>query len=332
MMQQITNQAIFIFFTMLGIYLLYALSPILSPFLLGALFAYLANPLVKQLDRWYLPHLLSVIAVFIFLFFLLLLLIISLIPLIQKQIFLLVDMLPQIIAWIQSTLLSRLSKFISMEAFQSNLSSTLSKAGWVLSTLLRSGYAFFTWIMNLVLIPIVTFYLLRDWDRLLNKTKNLFPVYIKPTLIKLVKECDEVLSAFFRGQLLVMFCLCLIYGVGLTLTGLHVGLLIGLIGGLLSIIPYLGAIFILLAASMAAIVQFGQLHAVLWVLLVFLIGQTLESVVLTPYIIGDRIGLHPVAIIFAIMAGGTLFGFFGVLVALPFAAILMVLIRFGVKY
>jgi predicted PurR-regulated permease PerM len=141
-------------------------------------------------------------------------------------------------------------------------------------------------------------------------------------------ECDEVLSAFFRGQLLVMLSVFIIYGFGLTLVGLKVGFIIGLIGGLFSIVPYLGSIFVVTSSTLYALVQFGTLSSLLGVWSVYLIGQTLESWVLTPYFVGHRIGLHPVVIIFAIMAGGALFGFFGILVALPAAALIKVLLRF----
>ncbi len=327
-MKMITNQAVFIFFTALFIGLLYCLSSILTPFLLGALFAYLANPLVKHLEKWRVPHLLSVILVFVFLFFVFVLILLMLFPIIQKQLVALIEVIPQILSWIQETIIPRFKEFVDLNTLKDNLSASVAKTGTVLTTVLHSGVTVIEWAVNIVLTPIVTFYLLRDWDKILQSARNLLPRSIKPTVVKLTQESNEVLSAFFRGQLLVMLALGLIYGIGLTLIGLKVGLMIGLLGGLLSIVPYLGSIFVVVMASITSGIEFGTWQSLLWVLLVFMIGQTIESYILTPYLVGERIGLHPVAVIFSVMAGGALFGFFGVLVALPTAAVIMVLLRF----
>lgn len=327
-MQKISNQAIYIFIAALGIVTVYLLSSILTPFLFGALLAYLCDPLVKRLEKKRVPHLLSVLLVFSFLVLVFLLLILLLVPLIQLQITTLVDVIPQVIAWVQDTLVTQLREIVNINTVKAGLASSLPKAGGVVETILKSGYTMIAWTVNLVLIPVVTFYLLRDWDKVLNNIKKLLPNSVRPTIIKLAQESDEVLGAFFRGQLLVMLALGLIYGIGLTLVGLQVGLMIGLIGGLLSIVPYLGSLFVVIAASLAALVQFGTWDSVLWMLGVFLVGQAVETYILTPYLVGERIGLHPVAVIFSVMAGGTLFGFFGVLVALPAAALIKVLLRF----
>jgi predicted PurR-regulated permease PerM len=334
-MPQVSNQTITIILIAFSIYILYLLAPILTPFLLGALLAYLANPLVKRLDKRHVPHLLSVILVFIFLFCIFLAFIFMLIPLIQQQIDALSNSVPQVADWLQEKVIPWMKEYVDVNALKSTLKSTLSanvyKSAWLFGTVIKSGYALISMIVNIVLTPVVTFYLLRDWDFILTKLSHSLPKSIKPTVLKLAKECDDVLSAFFRGQLLVMLALSLIYSIGLTLIGLKVGFIIGLIGGLLSIVPYLGSIFILVAASLAALVQFGTWQLLLWVVAVFVIGQILEGYVLVPYLVGERIGLHPVAVIFAVMAGGTLFGFFGVLVALPVAAVIVVLLRFVKK-
>ncbi|MFT5520940.1 MAG: hypothetical protein ACI9IA_001540 [Enterobacterales bacterium] len=145
---------------------------------------------------------------------------------------------------------------------------------------------------------------------------------------QLASEMDDVLGAFLRGQLLVMLALGIIYSVGLWMIGLNVALIIGMIAGLASIVPYLGFIVGIAAAIIAAVVQFGDFSVLLYVVIVFGVGQMLESMLLTPLLVGDKIGLHPVAVIFAIMAGGQLFGFVGILVALPVAAVIMVLLRY----
>jgi predicted PurR-regulated permease PerM len=317
---------------------IYLLAPILTPFLVAALLAYLSDPLVEKLKRWKFPRLVSVILVFALIFGLIILSLLLLVPLIQKEIVTFSLMIPNIIAWIQNSILPWLDKEfgikegINLEALKSTLAANWTKAGSVasviLKTILQSGKTVVVWITNLLLIPVVTFYLLRDWNTLLMKIRGLLPRKIEPTVVKLVKECDMVLSSFFRGQLLVMTSLAIIYSAGLTMIGLQIGVIIGLIAGLMSIVPYLGFIIGIVSASIAAYIQFGDITSVLWVLLVFMAGQAADSLFLTPVLVGDRIGLHPVAVIFAVLVGGSLFGFFGVLLALPVAAVIMVWLRF----
>ena len=180
---------------------------------------------------------------------------------------------------------------------------------------------------NLFLVPVVTFYLLRDWDILVAKVSDLLPRHYIFTIKKLARECHTVLGAFIQGQLLVMMSLGTIYSIGLTLIGLKLGLVIGMLAGLASIVPYMGLVVGMAAALVAGIFQFGDLLHIFLILVVFGVGQALEGMVLTPLLVGDRIGLHPVAVIFAVMAGGQLFGFVGILIALAVAAVTMVLLR-----
>ncbi len=327
-MQTRTNQALIIFFSALGILLLYLLSSILTPFMLGALIAYLGNPLVKRLEKLKVPHLIAVILVFVLIFGGFILLIAILTPIVQIQAVAFLETLPDILAWIQDQFIPWMQQFINISTLKATLTGSLSKTAAPIEVIVTSGYAIVGWAVNIVLTPVVAFYLLRDWDSLCHRLSKALPKSIAPTVIQLAKQCDEVLSVFFRGQFLVMISLSFIYGIGLTLIGLKAGLIIGLVGGLLSIVPYLGATFVLVVASLSALVQFSTLHSVLLVLLVFLIGQGLEGYVLIPNLIGKRMGLHPVVVIFAIMAGGTLFGFFGILLALPAAAVIKVLLRF----
>lgn len=329
----------FIIFLVLFIgVVIYFLAPILTPFLIGAILAYLGDPLVKKLMYFRLPRLLSVIIVFLVLFVAMILLILLMIPLIENQIALLTDVIPNAIAWLQTTIIPQLKEYfgidelVNVQTLKNTLVANWTKAGgvasWLWTSVLHSGFAFVEWLTNLVLIPVVTFYLLRDWDKVVAGVRGLLPRSIEPMTVKIVKDCNNVLSAFFRGQLMVMLALGIIYSIGLTIVGLKIGLMIGLLAGLLCIVPYLGFIVGISTASVAAYLQFGTLTSVLLVWLVFMIGQIIESTFLTPNLVGDRIGLHPVAVIFAILAGGTLFGFFGVLLALPVAAVIMVLIRF----
>jgi predicted PurR-regulated permease PerM len=184
------------------------------------------------------------------------------------------------------------------------------------------------WLTNLVLIPVVWFYLLRDWDRLVAWIDRMLPRSIEPTIAHLARESDAVLGAFVRGQLLVMLALAIYYGVALTLIGISVGPLIGMVAGLLSFVPYLGFITGFAAAIIASLVQHGDWTHLLMVVGVFVIGQLLEGYVLVPRLVGEKIGLHPVAVIFAVLAGGYLFGFLGVLLALPAASVILVLLRY----
>jgi predicted PurR-regulated permease PerM len=253
--------------------------------------------------------------------------ILLLIPLIQQQISLLIEELPKIYDWIQAQVLPMINDVVNIKTLTSSLSSNLPKAGAVVTAVLHSSAGMIDIVVSFVLTPVVMFYLLRDWDDILLRIKRLLPQSISRTVVTLAKQCDEVLGAFFRGQLLIMFALCLIYSIGLAIVGLHLGVILGVIGGVLSIVPYLGSIFVVVSASIASFVQYGTWESLVAVLVVYLIGQAVEGYVLTPYLIGGRIGLHPVAVIFAIMAGGTLFGFFGVLLALPVAAVIMVVFR-----
>lgn len=308
--------------------LIYFLAPMLTPFLLGALLAYLINPIVKKIESHNIPHLLSVILVFLSFFVIVLLFILIIYPYAANQIVVFIDQIPQIIDWIKKSGMPWMMQYVDQETLKMSLPATLSKTHVIVSTFLHSSKVALESVINFVLTLVVTFYLLRDWNKLLNNTKSLLPKKHAKTIIQLTSDCDAVLSAFLRGQLLVMLCLALIYSIGLSLTGLNFGFAIGLTGGILSIVPYLGSTFVLITSVIAAYHQFGFDSHMTAVLIVFLIGQVLEGYVLTPYLIGERIGLHPVAIIFSIMAGGTLFGFFGILLALPVAAVLMAIFRF----
>ena len=164
-------------------------------------------------------------------------------------------------------------------------------------------------------------------DDILVRTRGMLPRENERTFVNLCIECDEVLGAFLRGQLLIMFLLGCVYAFGLYLVGLDVAIMIGILAGFASIVPYLGFFVGVVAAAIAAMFQFQELNYLIYVLLVFGVGQALEGWLLTPWLVGEKIGLHPVAVIFAVLAGGQLFGFVGILLALPFAAVVMVFVR-----
>lgn len=315
--------------------LLWFLTPILAPFVIGAGIAYLGDPLADRLERLGLSRAASVSIVFTVFVFVLLLLLVLLAPMLYAQSIALIHNIPSWIGWILDTGLPKLGIDIGTrldaDGLQQIVSEHWSEAGDIVKTLwLRvseSGKAFVTMAANLLMIPIVSFYLMRDWDRLVAWIGTLIPPRLLPQASGFAREADEVLGSFIRGQLLVMAALATIYSAGLTLVGLKLGLIIGVIAGLLSFVPYLGFAVGFGAALIAMLVQSHEWLPLVWICLVFGIGQVLESAVLTPILVGDKIGMHPVAVIFAVMAGGQLFGFIGVLVALPVSAVIAVALR-----
>ncbi|UMZ10375.1 AI-2E family transporter [Pseudomonas sp. MPFS] len=317
----------------------YLLHPILSPFLVALLLAYLFDPLVDRLEKWGLSRTWGVVAVFALFILIVMTLLLVLVPMLAKQLVRLYELAPQMLDWVQHTAMpwvqSRLGladgfwKFDKVKAaISEHMGQTTDIVGVVLSQATASGLALIGWLANLVLIPVVGFYLLRDWDLMMAKIRSLLPRNREERVVALAGECHEVLGAFIRGQLLVMLALGGIYAAGLMVVGLELGLLIGLIAGLAAIVPYMGFIIGIGSALIAGLFQFGgDLYPMIGIVAVFMVGQALEGMVLTPLLVGDRIGLHPVAVIFAILAGGELFGFTGVLLALPVAAVIMVLVR-----
>ena len=192
----------------------------------------------------------------------------------------------------------------------------------------QSGLNFIQIGGTLILIPVITFYFLLDWNRMLDSFRRLIPRPYEASTLKIVKECHSVLGAFVKGQFLVMVLLGVIYAVGLQIIGLEVGLIIGMVAGLASIIPYLGFAVGIIAAGVATFFQFGwEWQHFLFVGIVFLIGQMVEGYILQPFLLGDKIGLSPVAVVFAVLAGAQLAGFLGMLIALPVAAVIVVLLR-----
>ncbi|MDD2221834.1 MAG: AI-2E family transporter [Pseudomonas sp.] len=323
----------------LGLLTFYQLLPILSPFLVSILLSYMGDPIVDFLERYNISRTWGVILVFVLLSVIILVLLLVLVPMIGRQLVSLYELTPQLIDWLQHTALPWMQAQLGVSAdasslnkvkqlFTENIGKTTDLAQLLISQVTASGLAFLGWLANLLLIPVVTFYLLRDWDILVAKVRVLLPRQREAVIVQLMGECHEVLGAFMRGQLLVMLALGIVYAVGLMMLGLELGLLIGLLAGLASLVPYLGFAVGITAALVAGLFQFGvDPYVLLGIIAVFTLGQLLESMLLTPLLVGDRIGLHPVAVIFAILAGGQLFGFTGILLALPVAAVIMVLLR-----
>lgn len=319
-------------------WLFYLLAPILTPFFIAALFAYLGDPLVDRLEAMRLSRTLSVVLVFFGMTLIAILALLLLVPLLQQQIAQLIAVLPGYIAWISNNVVPWFEENFGISHEQLNLaalsawiSEHWSTAGGVAVNVLeyasRSGGMVLGWLANIVLIPVVGFYLLRDWDEFVAGIDHLLPRKLQADVAHIAREADEMLAAFLRGQLTVMIALGVIYGVGLTLIGLKLALLIGLLAGMVSFVPYLGFIVGVVAAGAAMLMQTHDIMQLIPVIAVFGVGQLIEGTLLTPLLVGDRIGLHPVAVIFAILAGGQLFGFVGVLLALPVAAVMAVIVR-----
>lgn len=317
----------------------YFLHPILTPFLVAIVLAYMFDPVVDRLERLGLSRTWGVVTVFTLFTVIVTALVLVLVPLLAKQLMKLYQLAPQVLDWLQHTAMPwAQSKFGLSDGFwkfdkikaaiTEHMGEASDVVGVVLSQATASSLALIGFLANLVLIPVVAFYLLRDWDIMLAKIRGLLPRDREEQIVSLAKECHDVLGAFVRGQLLVMLALGVIYSAGLMLVGLELGLLIGLMAGIAAIVPYMGFIIGIGAALIAGLFQFGgDLYPMLGIVAVFMVGQALEGTVLTPLLVGDKIGMHPVAVIFAILAGGELFGFTGVLLALPVAAVIMVLIR-----
>ncbi|HEY2346930.1 MAG TPA: AI-2E family transporter [Xanthomonadaceae bacterium] len=320
--------------------LIWLLAPVLLPFVIAAFFGYLGDPLVDRLERARMSRTFAVSLVFFAMTTLAALALFFLLPLLGDQISHFVTLMPAYAAWLRNTALPWVNSRTHLDLapyFDPQQVIAMLRAHWqqagVASTLLgkvsHSGLVLIQVLSTIFLVPVLSFYFLRDWDVLVERIDSLLPRAIQPTIARLASESNEMLGGFLRGQLSVMVCLGLWYTVALWFVGLDLALLIGMITGLLSFVPYLGVITGITISLLAALVQFGDFQHVAMVAGAFAIGQTLESFVLVPRLVGDKIGMHPVGVIFALMAGGQLFGFLGVLLALPMSAIAMVLLRYG---
>ncbi len=320
--------------------LIHFLGPVLTPFVISMVLAYLWDPLTDWLETKGFSRTLAVVCVFLLLFGVLITALLIVIPALTGQIKTIIHLLPQWEAWLEGNVLPQISRYLDIDIdpalfefaeLSKRLAGQWQQAGGLLASVSasvsRSSLALIEFLVNLFLIPVVTFYLLRDWDKMMDNLRTMLPRNVESVAVGLLKECDEVLGAFFKGQLMVMVALGVIYSLGLTLIGLQFAIVIGMLAGLASIIPYMGFFLGFVAAIAVALFQFDSYTGLVLVSGVFLVGQALEGWVLTPLLLGDKIGLHPVAVIFALMAGGQLFGFVGMLIALPVAAIIMVLLR-----
>ncbi|TFZ04124.1 AI-2E family transporter [Ramlibacter humi] len=317
-----------------------ALGPVVTPFVVGAVLAYALTPLVDRLDeagRGRVPRVLAVVVVELLFIVALVGLFLLVVPILAKEMPLMRTQVPSLFDWLDATVRPWLAQFgihvaLDIESLKAQLLRYLNTnyeeaMSQVLSSLKVGGSVVFTLVFNAVLIPVALFYLLLDWDRFVHRVLELVPPRMRPAVDSFTHEADQVLGQYLRGQLLVMLIMATFYSCGLALFGLDLALPIGLFTGLAMFVPYLGFGIGLALATLAGLLQFASAKALVMVAVVYGAGQVIEGFYVTPRFVGERIGLHPLAVIFALLAFAQLFGFVGVLVALPASAVLLVAIR-----
>ena len=328
---------------LLGIFccLVYVLRSILLPFVLGCIIGYLFDPIVDRLEKFKINRtcavcitLASIILIAVPSFLAILYLaedqIKTFIAGAPKYINALNNKLSLIISYLQDNI-PQLNKEHIVSYMQDNVTNSFKFAGKLLQKLITGSFALFNIISLLLITPIVAFYMLRDWDSFILTVDNLIPKSHKKEIRQQAKAIDKIISSFIRGQLSVCLILGIMYAIGLSIIGLDLGLLVGFIAGIISFIPYVGSITGFFLSICIALTQFNTISPILAVIAVFIIGQAIEGNFLTPKLVGDSVGLHPVWVMFALLAGGVLLGFLGLMLAVPMAAIIGVLIRFAIS-
>ena len=317
--------------------LLWLLSPILAPFLAAAILAYIFDPLVDKLVARGLSRVFATVITLLSLLLVVVLLLLIVLPSFYKEILQMTQEIPAFVEKLRSDVIPWINEKLGVafafdpSTFRQFITEHISDASGIARKVFASvgigGLAVVGFLINLLLIPVVLFYVLRDWDAIVASVDSVIPRRFHSTVTTIGREIDAVLSEFLRGQLSVMLLMSVFYVAGLWLVGLNFALPVGLITGLLVFVPYLGSGTGLVLGTIAAIMQFPSINGVALVWIVFAVGQLLEGFVVTPWLVGDRIGLHPVAVLFALLAFGQVFGFFGVLLALPASAAILVGLR-----
>lgn len=312
---------------------------ILLPFVLGMATAYFLDPAADKLQRIGLSRGNATLIITGIFFSLIVVVLMVAVPVMAAQLGAMMDAIPGYVQQLENDILPDMEQRLHMvsPALMGEIKTMITGSSWVIArtlaeffgNALTSGVAFFN-IMSLVLItPIVSFYLLRDWDGIVRNVDALIPTGQKQTVHTQLMLINQTLSGFVRGQLNVCILLAMYYALMLSLVGVNFGFVIGLATGFLVIFPYVGLLLGMCLGLTVAFFQFGDWSSLLLVLAIFVSGQVIEGNFVTPKLVGDKVGLHPVWIIFAMLAGATLFGFLGILLAVPVAAVLGVLIRFG---
>ena len=320
----------------LGAFLLWNISDILAPFILGGILAYLLDPMADKMESFGVPRLLTALTVSLLALFVLMTAAILVIPIIFDQINQIIGFIPYITNEIY-LVMQKGFKVLNLGEVEDidlvNLSKNLNEVSPIFAkSIFNSSFAILDFIFLLMVTPIVAIYLLVDWDKIIKEVEKVIPRRLEPTISQIVIEMHKTVASFLRGQFSVCIILAIFYAASLTALGLEYGLLVGLFSGLISFIPLIGAILGGLVALVVSLAQFWQTPE--WVgvvLIIFLFGQVLEGNLLTPRLVGKSVKLHPLWIIFSVTCFGSLMGWVGIILAVPSAACIAVLVRFSLK-
>ncbi len=338
------NKKIYAFWiTLLGVFALltWALSGILMPFVLSFILAYILNPVVMKLTKKGWSRTVASVLVITGLIIAILMAFLIVMPVLESQVVAFVQKIPTYAGALWNKLqplFDAVKNYVSPEQI-ANVKETMSnqsisffnRIGGLLLDVFSQGMVLFNIVTFMIITPVITFYLLNDWPTIVDKVNGLIPRKKLPVFQEKMTEIDMTLSAFVRGQSMVCLFLALFYGIGLTITGLDLGFVVGFVSGILSFIPYVGSLSGFFISLLLAFTQSAGWAVFIGILFVFGVGQFIEGYVLTPKLVGDKVGLHPAWVIFALFAGGYLFGFMGILLAVPVTAVLGVLVRSVVK-
>lgn len=322
---------------------LYAFSGILTPFVAALILAYLLDPMVDWLERRGIGRLIGTCLVLLLFVLLFVVVLLAAMPLMFNQLSALIAKMPDYVARLQvvlteqgGVLIERFGGPDRLKEIQGQVSSGLGDAarwlGSFVTSLLSGGQAILGLVSLLVLTPVIAFYMILDWDRMVSKLDSWLPLVHRDTIRALVREMDASVAGFLRGQATICLLLGLFYAIGLSLAGLNFGFVIGIIAGLINFIPFVGSLTGLVLSVGVAIGQFWPDWTMVVIIIgIFAAGQFIEGNILQPKLLGNAVGLHPVWLMFALLAFGSLFGFVGVMLAVPLAAIIGVLVRFGIR-
>ena len=336
-------------FIWLGLFIImiafiYAVKSILLPFVVAIIAAYFLDPAADKLEDMGLSRFVSTLTITIIFFLLVVLLSVLMMPLIYDQLVSFFNKIPEYTKYLQSEIIPKFSNILEKvdpEAVKNiqNSAGEISKyflkiSATIATEIWNSGVAILNLLSLLFITPIVTFYILRDWDIMMEKISGWLPKKHKQTVLEQIRLINITLAGYIRGQTNVCLMLGVFYAIGLMLVGLDFGLIIGLATGILSFIPYVGLLVGMTVGICVAFVQFGGLDGLLsigMVAAIFVIGQVIEGNFVSPKLVGDKVGLHPVWIMFGMLAGASLFGFVGILISVPLTAVIGVLVRFALS-
>ncbi len=328
-------------FGLLILIILYFLSKVILPFFISALLAYLLNPVVDLLEKKRVPRVVSILLIFLGAIILLTIFILVIIPTVKHELEIVINNIPRYIEVIQDKILPYLEETFKIPVPKTSedlRQELITKAKglspdviqWLSGRFinaLSSALSFFLGILSFFIVPVASFYLIKDYNKIKERTFELIPRAYRKKVIALLNDVNTVLKNFIIGQLSVSLILAVIYSTGLWIIGVDMPVVIGILSGLANMVPYLGLIIGITTAGIMAFLEFQDIYHPLYVIILFAIAQGLEGMLISPRIVGERVGLHPVAILIAIFIGGNLFGFFGMLLAVPVTAVLKVIAK-----